>query len=280
MQGAIGARTYRFAVADVVDDPADPRLADYVDLTDPDVRRRMEGERGFFIAESPLVVRRLLASGRPVRSVLVTPRQQAALADALDGLAVPVYVAGPDVLRRVVGFDLHRGAVASAARWPLPASADVLRGAHRVVVLEKVNDHENLGLIFRSAAALGADAVLLDRECSDPLYRRSVRVSIGSVLTLPWTRVDAVGEVLDAGFDGVAFTPDEGALELETFAWPHRCALLFGPEGPGLSRTWLESVQWRVRIPMSGGVDSLNVATAVAIGLYASRSITPPAGRS
>lgn len=264
----------------LVDDPEDPRLADYVDLTDPDVRRRVEGDRGFFIAESPLVVRRLLASGRPLRSVLVTPRQHAAMADVLAGLAVPVYVAGPEVLRRVVGFDLHRGAVASAARWALPAYADVLRGARRVVVLEKVNDHENLGLIFRSAAALGADAVLLDRECSDPLYRRSVRVSIGAVLTLPWTRVDTVAEVLDEGFEGIAFTPDENAVAVDTLEWPYRCALLFGPEGPGLSRTWLDSARQRARIPMSAGMDSLNVATAVAIGLYASRSVTPPASRS
>ena len=273
--------SYRFAVADVVDDAEDPRLADYVDLADPDLRRRFESERDFFIAESPHVVRRLLTSGRLVRSVLVTPHQHAALVDVLSGIAAPVYVARPEVLRRVVGFDLHRGAVASAARWPLPEPARVLEVARRVVVLEKVNDHENLGVIFRSAAALGADAVLLDRECSDPLYRRSVRVSIGTVLTVPWTRVDSVEQVVEAGFQTVAFTPDPNADPLDTVEWTERCALFFGAEGPGLSRAWLDSADARVRIPMSSDVDSLNVATSVSIALYACKPfVSSPGDRS
>src|SRR4051812_23727045 len=181
-------------MAEAVADADDPRLADYVDLADPDVRRRVEPEGGFFVAESPHVVRRLLASGRQVRSVLVTPDQHRALADVLDGLDVPVYVAPAAVLRRVVGFDLHRGAVAAADRWPLPAVADVVASAHRVAVCERLNDHENLGVLFRSAAALGIDAILLDAESADPLYRRCVRVSIGNVLTLPWTRIETLDE--------------------------------------------------------------------------------------
>jgi tRNA G18 (ribose-2'-O)-methylase SpoU len=252
-----------------VDDPADPRLADYVDLTDSVLRRRIEGERGFFIAESPLVVQRLLASDHHVRSVLVTPERYDALADALSRRAdVPVYVAPAEVLRRVVGFHLHRGVVAAADRPPLPEPAAVLRGARRIAVLQKLNDHENLGLIFRSAAALGIDAVLLDAECSDPLYRRCVRVSIGHVLTLPWTRIAALDEMSDAGFRLYALTPDSGAEPIASVTWAERSALLFGAEGPGLSDAWLARADARVQIPMQPGADSLNVATAASIAFY------------
>jgi tRNA G18 (ribose-2'-O)-methylase SpoU len=252
-----------------VEDPSDPRLAEYVDLTDPVMRRRIEAERGFFIAESPLVVRRLLASDRRVRSVLVTPERYDALADALSVRPdVPVYVASDDVLRRVVGFHLHRGVVAAADRWPLPEPSAVLQHSRRVAVLQKVNDHENLGVLFRSAAALGADAVLLDPECSDPLYRRCVRVSIGHVFVLPWTRVAALDEVGAGGFTLYALTPDPAAVPIASIAWPERVALLLGAEGPGLSDAWLARADERVRIPMQPGSDSLNVATAAAIAFY------------
>ena len=255
-----------------VSDPADPRLVDYVDLADPDFRRRVEADRGFFVAESPLVVRRLLDSGRRVRSVLVTPAQYEALADAFVAAALdaPVYVAPDAVLRRVVGFHLHRGAVAAADRWPLPDVATVLDGARRVAVLERVNDHENLGVLFRSAAALGVDAVLLDPECSDPLYRRCVRVSIGHVLRLPWTRIGSVDEVRRAGFTTFALTPSSDATPIDRVDWPERTALLFGAEGSGLSDSWLSEADQRVGIVMEPGADSLNVATAAAIAFYAS----------
>jgi len=260
-----------------VEDPADPRLGDYVDLSDPDLRRRVEAARGFFIAESPLVVRRLVESGRPIRSVLVTPGQYEALADVLSvrdagtdpSSDTPVYVASDDVLRRVVGFNLHRGAVAAAPRWPLPSVEHVLDGARRVAVLERVNDHENLGVLFRSAAALGVDAVLLDRECSDPLYRRCVRVSIGHVLLIPWTRVASVDEVRGAGITTFAFTPAIDATAIDDVEWPERSALLFGAEGSGLSDAWLAGADHRVRIPMRAGADSLNIATAASIAFYA-----------
>jgi tRNA G18 (ribose-2'-O)-methylase SpoU len=254
-----------------VDDPDDPRLADYVGLSDPDLRRRIEAESGFFIAESPLVVRRLLGSGRRVRSVLVTADQHAALHDVLATVAVPVYVAAPPVLRRVVGFELHRGAVASADRWPLPPSPDVLGAARRIAVCERINDHENLGVVFRSAAALGIDAVLLDGECADPLYRRCVRVSIGHVVTLPWTRIASLAELRSAGFATVALTPHPDATAIDEVAWPGRVALLLGAEGPGLSDAWRRAADVRVRIPMAPGADSLNVATAAAIAFHVSR---------
>ena len=251
----------------VVEDPSDPRLADYVDLADPDLRRRIEAEQGFFIAESPLVVRRLIESGRVVRSVLVTPAQYDVLSDVLADLRV--YVASDAVLRRVVGFNLHRGAVASADRWPMPPVETVLDGARRVAVLERVNDHENLGVLFRSAAALGVDAVLLDLECSDPLYRRCVRVSIGHVLRIPWTRIESVEDIRRAGFTTFALTPGAESVSIDTVEWPERAALLFGAEGPGLSDTWIGAADVRVRIPMATGADSLNVATAAAVAFYA-----------
>jgi tRNA G18 (ribose-2'-O)-methylase SpoU len=274
-EGALGGKRTRITV----DDPADPRLADYVDLTDPELRRRVERERGFFVAESPLVVRRLLASGRQVRSVLLTAERYEPLFDALDTRPeIPVYVASGEVLRRVVGFDLHRGVVASADRWPLPDAGAVLRGARRIAVLQKVNDHENLGVLFRSAASLGIDAVLLDDECSDPLYRRCVRVSIGHVLHLPWTRLASLDEIGAAGFTSYALTPDTAAAPIGSIAWDERSALLLGAEGPGLSGDWLARADQCVRIPMQPGADSLNVATAAAIAFYA--AVSSPEGRS
>lgn len=253
----------------VIDDASDPRLAEYVDLTDPVLRRRIEAEHGFFIAESPLVVRRLLSSGRQVRSVLVTPERYDELADALAAVPdVPVYVASGEVLRRVVGFNLHRGVVAAADRWPLPEPAAVLRDARRIAVLQQVNDHENLGLLFRSAAGLGIDAVLLDAQCSDPFYRRCVRVSIGHVLVLPWTRVASLDDVAAAGFTLYALTPDPEAVPIASVTWAERAALMLGAEGPGLTDAWLARADARVRIPMQPGADSLNVATAASIAFY------------
>jgi tRNA G18 (ribose-2'-O)-methylase SpoU len=181
-----------------------------------------------------------------------------------------VYVAPADVLRAVVGFDLHRGAVASGDRWALPAVGSLLSGARRVAVVQKLGDHENLGGIFRSAAAFGVDAVLLDAECADPLYRRCVRVSIGHVLTVPWTRLESLDELRSAGFTLFALTPDAGAEPIDAIAWPEHFALLLGSEGPGLSAQWLAAADARIRIPMRPVADSLNVATAAAIAFYAS----------
>ncbi len=254
----------------------DPRLSDYFGLPDPRHRRRVEVEQGFFLAESPLVVEALVRSGRTIRSVLVTPAQHDALADALADLDAPVYVARPEVLRRVVGFDLHRGAIAAGVRWSLPPVASVLSGARRVAVVQRLTDYENLGGVFRNAAAFGLDAVLLDAETADPLYRRCVRVSIGHVLTVPWTRLASLGELRDRGFTLLALTPARDAAPLAEVAWPARAALLLGSEGPGLSAEWLAAADMRVRIPMRPGVDSLNVATAAAIAFYSQAEIRRP----
>jgi tRNA G18 (ribose-2'-O)-methylase SpoU len=259
-------------VVERVDDADDPRLDDFRHLRDPELRRATE-ERAY-VAESPLVVRHLLRSGRPVRSVLVDEARLAKLEPDLAGRAVPVRVVTPAVLARVVGFDLHRGALAAGERWPLPRASALLSEAQVVLVLERVNDHENLGIVLRTAAALGVDAVLLCPECSDPLYRRCLRVSIGHALTVPWTRLDpwpgGLDDLRDAGFTRVALTPDPAAEPLRAVrpGPSERVALLVGAEGPGLRAEVLGAADRRVRIPMVAGVDSLNVATAAAIALH------------
>jgi tRNA G18 (ribose-2'-O)-methylase SpoU len=181
-----------------------------------------------------------------------------------------MYVAEDEVLRQIVGFDLHRGAVAAGERWPAPPVDSLLDGARRIALVEKLNDYENLGVLFRNAAAFGMDAVVLDTETADPLYRRCVRVSIGNVLTVPWARVTALDEVRSRGFTLIALTPATDAVPLEEITWPDRHAVMLGAEGPGLSRAWLDAADLRVRIPMRAPVDSLNVATAAAIAFYAS----------
>jgi tRNA G18 (ribose-2'-O)-methylase SpoU len=252
-----------------VENAGDPRIADYVDLSDPELRRHVEEAEGFFIAEGPVVIRTLLATSHRVRSVLVTPHQRAALADVLELVDAPVYVVAPDVMRQTVGFDLHRGAVAAADRYPLPTLEAVVDGARRIALLERVNDHENLGALFRNAAAFGIDAVLLCPQCSDPLYRRSVRVSTGHVLTVPWTRAapwpSAVDRVRDLGFTVLALTPRPDAVPIDQILGTGRIAVLLGAEGPGLSAGAQAAASALVRIPMAQGVDSLNVAVAAAV---------------
>ncbi len=259
-----------------IDDPDDPRLTDFARLDDPAFRIRHERTLGFFVVEGPRPIRTALTSphrGR-LRSVLVTPQQHDALADALSAVAAPIYVAPMDLLRRIVGFDLHRGAVASVDRFPMPPLGSVVAGARLVAVCERVNDHENLGAIFRNAAALGVDAVVLDRECSDPLYRRCVRVSIGHVLTVPWTRIEplprALADVRAMGFFVIAMTPRADALDISSFSGePDRAiALLLGAEGSGLSDGAMAAADALVHIPMRDTVDSLNVATAAAIAFH------------
>jgi tRNA G18 (ribose-2'-O)-methylase SpoU len=264
-------------VADLitVEDPDDPRLHDYTGLTDVELRRRREPAEGLFIAEGEKVIRRARDAGYAMRSMLLTPKWADVMRDVIDDTTAPVYVVSPGLAEQVTGYHVHRGALASMRRRPLPAAADVLRTARRVAVLESVNDHTNIGAVFRSAAALGMDAVLLSPDCADPLYRRSVKVSMGAVFAVPHARLDpwldGLAAVRAAGFRLLALTPGERATPLDEAA-PHRMdrvALMLGAEGTGLSARALDAADTQVRIPMAHGVDSLNVAAAAAVAFYA-----------
>ncbi|AXX27833.1 RNA methyltransferase [Actinosynnema pretiosum subsp. pretiosum] len=252
-----------------IDDPDDPRLDDFRDLSTADRRPDRPGGRGLVIAEGVVVVERLLASPYPVRAVLGVRRR----VEALGELPAPAYVASADVMARVVGFHLNRGVLAAADRAPQP-SLDELATGRRLAVLEGVGDHENLGALFRNAAALGIDGVVLGPGCSDPLYRRSVRVSMGHVLRVPFAAVDdwpgGLKLLQDKGFVVAALTPRVGSVELpDAGLRGRRVAVLLGSEGPGLTEEAIGAADVAVRIPMSPGVDSLNVATAAAVAFYA-----------
>jgi tRNA G18 (ribose-2'-O)-methylase SpoU len=258
-----------------VDSATDAALADYRALTDVELRRRSEPAHGIFIAEGELVIRRALTAGYPMRSALMTPRWVASVADLVADVDVPLYVGSEELLESVTGFHVHRGALAAMARLPLKSVVDVLPQSSRLVILEEVNSHTNLGAIFRSAAGLGMDAVLLSPTCADPLYRRSVRVSMGEVFSIPYARFDTwpggVAELRDAGFRVLALTPDSRATSIDDIEVRDgdKLALLLGAEGPGLSTNALEVSTTKVRIPMGNGVDSLNVAAAAAVACYA-----------
>ena len=266
-------------------DESDPRLADYTRLRDVSLRRTLEAERGLFIAEGDKVIRRAVAAGHSPRSFLMSPRWLQPLADLLDDAGpVPCYVVDEAITEAVTGFHVHRGALASLHRRPLPAAVEVLRDASRLVVLEDVVDHTNVGAIFRSAAALGADGALLSPRCADPLYRRAVKVSMGAVFSLPYARLDdwamAPDLLREHGFITVALTPDAGAVALGAVPTSPRTALLVGAEGDGLSRRWLHAADVRMRIPMAAGIDSLNAAAATAVACWALWGHPPPASSS
>lgn len=300
-----------------VPDAGDPRLADYVRLTDVHLRRSLEAPAGLFIAEGQKVIRRAAAAGFVLRSMLVTADRAEAAMELAAGLAgaasmagggpgYPVYVVPPEVAQGLTGYRVHRGALASVQRRPLPGVADVLAGARRIAVLEDIADHTNVGAIFRCVAALGFDGVILAPRCADPLYRRSVRVSMGAVFSVPYARMadwrGGLGELRAAGFRLLALTPAAGAVPIAdaraavaapdafglrqhtgeagpggagtaratgTTAGPvSRVALLLGSEGDGLSARWRDQADMNVAIPMSRGIDSLNVAAAAAIACY------------
>jgi tRNA G18 (ribose-2'-O)-methylase SpoU len=266
-----------------VTDPGDPRLADYVRLTDVTLRKSLEAEHGLFVAEGEKVIRRAIAAGYPVRSVLVTERRLGALGGLARQCGAPVYVVPGQVAERLTGYHVHRGALASLRRLPLPPVARVLDGARAVVVLEDIVDHTNVGAIFRCAAALGADAVVLSPRCADPLYRRAVKVSMGAVFALRYARMTdwhgGLAELRGAGFRLLALTPAERAVPLGSVGPLRRAALLLGSEGDGLSSRWLHEADEAVRIPMSPaaterGVDSLNVVAAAAIACHMLASLT------
>lgn len=267
-------------------EPDDERLADYVALTDVALRSRHEPEKGLYIAESSTVLRRALEAGHRPRSVLVSPRWLPDLREMLESLPprgderdepVRVYVAEPPVLEAITGFHVHRGALAAMHRPALPSVAEVLAGARRVAVLEDIVDHTNVGAAIRACAAFGMDAVLVTPRCADPLYRRSVRVSMGTVFQVPWTRIDPWPAGLDLlrgqGFVTAALALSDDSITLDELVdeLPEKLALVLGSEGPGLTAATIAAADRVVRIPMSGGVDSLNVAAAAAVAFWATR---------
>lgn len=262
-----------------ISDPDDDRLADYTRLTDVALRTRHEPANGLYIAESSTVIRRALAAGHRPRSLLMAEKWLTDLADVLEaaGPDVPVYVGEPPVLAAITGFHLHRGALAAMHRPPLPDVEEVIADAHRVAIFEDVVDHTNLGAGFRSAAALGVDVVLVTPRCADPLYRRSVRVSMGTVFQVPWTRIEPwpgrLEDLRRVGFTIAALALAEDAVSLDDLAAdpPERLALLLGTEGDGLRPQTISAADVTVRIPMTGGVDSLNVAAASAVAFWATR---------
>jgi tRNA G18 (ribose-2'-O)-methylase SpoU len=297
-------------MAGIVDvaDPGDPRLADYARLTDVRLRTSMESAHGLFMAEGEKVIRRAVAAGFGVRSMLVTRDKLAVLADLAGLCPGPVYVVSQEIAEQVTGYQVHRGALASMARRALPTVASLLSGnapagggaaggdagpappgsgrqacdgqpgwPRRIVLLEDLVDHANVGAIFRCAAALGVDAVILSPRCADPLYRRAVKVSMGAVFAIPYARMSdwraGLAEIRAAGFTLLALTPDQSAVPLEKVTAAGRVALLLGTEGDGLSSRWLAEADMAVCVPMSAGamamgVDSLNVVAAAAIACH------------
>ena len=252
----------------------------------------MEARDGVFVAEGEKVIRRALAAGFPARSLLVTQNRLARLGSLAQECAAPVYVLADDIARQLTGYQVHRGALASMARRELPAVAGVLAGARRVVVLEDLVDHGNVGAIFRCAAALGTDAVIVSPRCADPLYRRAVKVSMGAVFAVPYARMTdwygGLAQLRAAGFRLVALTPDQSATPIGAALGPggrpdDRVALLLGTEGDGLSSHWRHEAGQSVCIPMSphamaAGVDSLNVVAAAAIACHALMAPAAPTG--
>lgn len=266
-----------------VTDASDPRLADYRDLTDVALRRVLEPAGGLYLAESAKVLARALAAGHRPRSVLTQEKWldevERLLADEFgaEPAATPVYVVDAELAEAVTGYAVHRGLLASMHRPATPPVRELLARARRVVVLEDLVDHTNVGAVFRAAAGMGADAVLVSPRCADPLYRRSIRVSMGTVFQVPWTRLPAWREgaelLHEAGFHIAALALSEDAVSLDDFvADPsERVAIVLGAEGDGLSRQAIAAADSIVTIPMAGGVDSLNVAAASAVALWALR---------
>jgi tRNA G18 (ribose-2'-O)-methylase SpoU len=259
--------------ADLIEDVGDPRIADYRNIPDAELIR----DRGLFVAEGRLVVRRLLTeSTLTAKSVLVTDQARLALADALESRPdVPVLVASTPVINSITGFNVHRGCLAVGERPEPREWQELARGARLVVLLERVANADNVGAVFRNAAAFGADAVLLDEATTDPLYRKAIRTSMGAALVMPFGRVASMPGVLDelreAGFATVALTPSASALPLLSVveaAAARPVAMILGHEGEGLTEPALEACEYHARIPISSDVDSLNVATASAVALY------------
>lgn len=283
----------QFITIDSIDDE---RVAAYTNLTEIQLRNRLEPERGLFIAESPKVIDRALAAGREPISLLVEEPWIEGMSQTFDvvdkrwGTDIPVYVASPEQLRQLTGYRLHRGALSAMRRWPLPSVEETCRDARRVAVMENIVDHTNVGALMRSAVALDVDAVLVTPSCGDPLYRRAARVSMGTVFQIPWTRIggddkhfwprQGLEELRSLGFTTVAMALSDDSISLdeltrrlnnspESADHIDKLALIFGTEGDGLSRHTIAGADLTVKIPMSHGVDSLNVAASSAVAFYA-----------
>ncbi|GAA3194871.1 MULTISPECIES: TrmH family RNA methyltransferase [Streptomyces] len=274
-----------------VDDPDDPRLSDYTGLTDVALRRRREPAEGLFIAEGEKVIRRARHAGYEMRSMLLSAKWVDVMRDVIDEVPAPVYAVSPALAEQVTGYHVHRGALASMQRKPLPDPASLLApgsgaaspvdrqggAGRRVAIFEDIVDHANMGAAFRNAAALGVDAVFLTPRCADPLYRRSVKVSMGAVFHVPWTRLTSWPEEIELfrrdGFVTAALCLNDKSVAIEELAARRyeKLALLLGTEGDGLSVEALRAADEWVRIPMAAGVDSLNVAAASAVAFYATR---------
>lgn len=265
----------------VIDNPDDVSLADYVRLRETSLRRHLEAEHGLFIAEGEKVIRRAIEAGYRPRSFLLAERWLAGLTDVLERWPeVPVYVVSEELAEEVTGFHVHRGALASLHREVRHTVDEILAAGasrSRIAVLEDLVDHTNVGAVFRSAAALGVDAIFVTPRCADPLYRRSIKVSMGTVFQVPWTRIDpwpdGIQLLKDAGYLVAGMTLGDGAITLDELAAqrPPKLALVFGTEGHGLTPKADRMLDVRVTIPMMNGVDSLNVASSSAVAFYATR---------
>lgn len=267
-----------------VTDLRDPQLQEYAYLTDAALRSKHAPAKGLYIAESANVIRTCIAAGHQPRSFLMAPRWVESMTDLLDQFPhVPVFTAEPEVLEELTGFNLHRGPMASMHRSALPSLTDLLSPVSkpaptRIAIFDGMADHTNMGAAFRGAAALGIDAVLITPTSSDPLYRRSLRVSMGSAVQVPWTRITnlltALADLRAAGYITAALALEDESITLDEFvAQGHeKVAVLFGSEGHGLSAPAIAAADRVVKIPMMGGVDSLNVAATAAVVFYATRS--------
>ena len=270
MFACVNADRQTGGVPERIDDVDDPRLADYRQLKDAVARRQIEGDE-LFVAEGPVAIERMIASGHAVRSVLLDDAKYARMAAALATVDAPIFVVGRPLLNEIVGFDLHRGAIAAGDRRPLETLAEITATAPRVAVLEGLNDPENLGAIARSARAFGVGALVLDPTCIDPYTRRTVRVSMGEILHLSLCRVAASDwpsaafvTLHGAGYESWAMTPAPDSEDIWTLDPPARLAIALGAEGPGLSHRAQQAATRRVRLPIDPDVDSLNVGAAAA----------------
>lgn len=261
-----------------ITDLNDAALAPYRHLTDVALRSRAEPEAGIYLAESAKVIRRAIAAGHEPVSIITEEKWLSTVTAELDQHPdAVVYVGEPALLEAITGFHVHRGAIGAMRRPALRPMGELIANAKRVVVLDDIADHTNVGAAFRAVAGLGADAVLVSQRCADPFYRRSVRVSMGTVLQVPWTRMpewpEAKPVFQDAGFEIAAFalTPESVSLDDYAARAPERLAIVLGSEGYGLGPDALATADEIVRIPMSHGVDSLNVASACAVAVWALR---------